>query len=122
MLRDLIELAKSDGNFNMAELSYLVWVAHKLDVNQGELKSLMAGDKPVFRQISKHQRLNQFHRLINMMFIDNQIQPEELGKSKELAMKMGLDMVKTNKLLDEIKDNPSVMVKYEDMERVFNEA
>ena len=113
LLTDLIDLAKSDGAVNFSEMTYLVWVAQKLGVSQSELESLMTRQRSDFDHISPSQRLEQFHRLLSMMFVDTDVAPEEMEKCRELAYKMGLDRSKVDYLLDEIAKSPEVRLDLE---------
>lgn len=119
LLADLIALAKSDGVVNFSEMTYLLWVAQRLGVNQSELETLMSRKPSDFDKVSPNQRLEQFHRLLNMMFVDTQVEAEELEKCRELAYKMGLDRAKVDQLLSEIAVNPQVMVDLETLKSKF---
>lgn len=119
LLTDLIDMAKSDGMVNFSEMTYLVWVAQKLGVNQSELEQLMERKPSDFDHISPNHRLEQFHRLLNMMFVDTQVEAEELEKCRELAYKMKLDKSKVDSLLAEIKENPKVMIDLEALKAKF---
>lgn len=119
LLTDLTDLAKSDGTVNFSEMTYLVWVAQKLGVDQKELESLMTRTRSDFDHISPNQRLEQFHRLLNMMFVDTEVAPEEMEKCRELAYKMGLDRSKVDHLMDEISKSPEVMLDLEAVKGMF---
>tara|TARA_R110000850_G_scaffold42131_1_gene108437 strand:- start:4 stop:405 length:402 start_codon:yes stop_codon:yes gene_type:complete len=119
LLTDLIDLAKSDGVVNFSEMTYLLWVSQKLGVTQQELTKLMDRSNSAFDRVSPNQRLEQFHRLLNMMFVDTEIDTAELEKCRELAYKMGLDRPKVDSLLSEIAKNPSVMVDLETLKGKF---
>lgn len=119
LLTDLIDLAKSDGVVNFSEMTYLLWVSQKLGVNQEELTKLMDRKNSTFDRVSSSQRLEQFHRLLNMMFIDTEIETTELEKCRELAYKMGLDRTKVDNLLAEIAKNPGVRMDLETLKDKF---
>lgn len=120
LLTDLTDLAKSDGTVNFSEMTYLVWVAQKLGVEQKELESLMTRTRSDFDHISPNQRLEQFHRLLNMMFVDTEVASEEMEKCRELAYKMGLDRSKVDHLMDEISKSPEVMPDLETVKDMFD--
>lgn len=110
ILKDLIELAKSDGMVSFSEMTYLIWVAQKLGVGQAELERMHSSIRSDFDQISPDQRLEQFHRLLHMMFVDTELRPEEVEKCKTLAYKMGLEPRKVDLLLAEVQENPKLML------------
>ncbi len=119
LLTDLIDMAKSDGMVNFSEMTYLVWVAQKLGVSQSELEQLMERKPSAFDHISPNHRLEQFQRLLNMMFVDTQVEAEEIEKCRELAYKMKLDQNKVDHLLTEIEKNPKVMIDLETLKAKF---
>ena len=118
-IADLIDLAKSDGQFNMAEATYLIWVSQRMGINQNDLQKLIEGERPILRNISEDQRLHQLHRLLNMVFVDGVVEDDELDKCRELSAKLGLDQAKTDHLIDEIKRNPKTMIEFDDLKAKF---
>lgn len=119
LLTDLIDLAKSDGVVNFSEMTYLLWVSQKLGVNQEELTKLMDRKNSTFDRVSSSQRLEQFHRLLSMMYVDTEIDVAELEKCRELAYNMGLDRTKVDNLLTEIAKNPGVRMDLETLKGKF---
>jgi uncharacterized tellurite resistance protein B-like protein len=113
ILRDLIALAKSDGLVSFTEMTYLIWVAQKLGVSQLELQQIQQQVPSAFDRVSPDQRLEQFHRLLHMMFIDTQVLPEEIEKCRELALNMGLEATKVDKLLHELTQQPGLTMDLE---------
>ncbi len=119
ILTDLIDLAKADGMVNFSEMTYLVWVSQKLGVGQQELESLMSRQRSDFDMISPDQRLEQFHRLLNMMYVDTQMDTSELEKCRELGYKMGLERSKVDHLLGAVVDTPELIADFEAMKVRF---
>jgi uncharacterized tellurite resistance protein B-like protein len=115
----LIAMAKSDGTFNMAELTYLIWVAQKLGMNQSELMQLANEDAPAYAHISPSQRIEQFHRILNMMFIDGKVEPAEIDSCKSLAYNMGLNRNKVDLFMTQIAENSQMIIELEDLKRTF---
>ena len=119
MLADLVELAKSDGVVTIPELTYLIWVAEKLGVDKSELMLLVNGERPSYRKISLSQRLEQFHRMLNMIYIDGTVEVEEIKSCKAIAYQIGLDGTKVDAFMEEVKTNPKTMVDLDTLKGSF---
>jgi len=103
-VRNLINLAKSDGNLNVAELTYIVWVSQKLGMSQGELEQLVNEEQDSYSvPFNKEDRLKQFHELINIIFVDGIVAYEEVQYLSEIANKMGLNPEGTQKLMQALQ-------------------
>lgn len=120
ILTDLIDLAKADGMVNFSEMTYLLWVSQKLGVGQQELESLMNRQRSDFDMISPDQRLVQFHRLLNMMYVDTQMETSEVEKCRELGYKMGLERSKVDHLLAEVEENPELIADLDKVKKHFS--
>ena len=103
-VRNLINLAKSDGNLNVAELTYIVWVSQKLGMSQGELEQLVNEEQDSYSvPFNKEDRLKQFHELINIIFVDGIVAYEEVQYLSEIGNKMGLNPEGTQKLMQALQ-------------------
>lgn len=122
ILTDLIDLAKADGMVNFSEMTYLLWVSQKLGVGQQELQSLMNRQRSDFDMISPDQRLEQFHRLLNMMYVDTQIETSEVEKCRELGYKMGLERSKVDHLLTKVEENPELITDLDEVKKHFERS
>lgn len=120
ILTDLIDLAKADGMVNFSEMTYLLWVSQKLGIGQQQLQSLMNGQRSDFDMISPDQRLEQFHRLLNMMYVDTQMETSEVEKCRELGYKMGLERSKVDHLLANVEENPGLIADLDEVKKHFS--
>lgn len=120
ILTDLIDLAKADGMVNFSEMTYLLWVSQKLGVGQQELQSLMNRQRSDFDMISPDQRLEQFHRLLNMMYVDTQMETSEVEKCRELGYKMGLECSKVDHWLAKVEENPELIADLDEVKKHFS--
>lgn len=120
ILTDLIDLAKADGMFNFSEMTYLLWVSQKLGVGQQQLQSLMNRQRSDFDMISPDQRLEQFHRLLNMMYVDTQMETSEVEKCRELGYKMGLERSKVDHWLAKVEENPELIADLDEVKKHFS--
>lgn len=122
-LHSLVQLAKSEGKLSMPELSYLIWVAKKLELSEEEVKVVFGKDDvPYDPPLNQKERLVRFHRVLNMMFVDTHIDPEELVLCEELGEKMGLEKSGVTKIISAIKVNPKKMVHLEELEKIFGDV
>lgn len=122
ILTDLVDLAKADGMVNFSEMTYLVWVSQKLGVGQQELEGLMSRQRSDFDMISPDQRLEQFHRLLNMMYVDTQMDTSEQEKCRELGYKMGLERSKVDHLLERVGENPGLIADLDEVKKHFERS
>lgn len=120
ILTDLIDLAKADGMVNFSEMTYLLWVSQKLGVGHQELQSLMNRQRSDFDMISPDQRLEQFHRLLNMMYVDTQMETSEVEKCRELGYKMGLERSKVDHWLAKVEENPELIADLDEVKKHFS--
>ena len=119
MLTDLVELAKSDGVVSIPELTYLIWVANKLGVSKSGLMAFVNEKRPSYRKVSLNQRTEQFHRMLNMVFIDGDVADEELGSCKAIAYQIGLEPSKVDVFMKEVKANRSSIPDLEKLKACF---
>lgn len=119
MFDDLVELAKSDGAVTIPELTYLIWVANKLGVDKAGLMEFIHDKRPSYRKVSLNQRLEQFHRMLNMIYIDGSAEAEEIESCKGLAYQIGLEPLKVDAFMGKVKANPSAPIDLETVKASF---
>ena len=119
LIAHLIDLAKADGNVSMPEMTYLIWVAQKLNISQTELMDLTNGKRPFFHSVPSDQRLEQFHKMLNMVFVDGNVDDSELESCRAIAYQIGLDRPKVDKLLAMVKADPKTIVDFETLKASF---
>ena len=98
-LKSLIKLAKIDGNFSLSELSYIVWVAQKMEVSMGELQSLIADRENYNFDISEEAKISQLHQLLSLIHLDTTVHDDEIKYIEEIINQMGFNSY-SKKLLD----------------------
>lgn len=98
-LKSLIQLAKIDGNFSLSELSYIVWVAQKMEVSMGELQNLIADRDNYDFNISEETKIAQLHQLLSLVHLDTGVQDDEIKYIEEIIAQMGYSSY-AQKLLD----------------------
>jgi len=103
----LIELAKADGVVSPSEVTYVFWIANKLEVSQAELQRLFAEAAPHYSPITLKDRALQFHKCLNIIVLDGVVSAPEVEKCLEIAKELKLPEDKTLTLIEDLKTNPT---------------
>lgn len=106
LLTEMINFALSDNTINDIEYNFLLGVAEQIGVEKTEFDTLFENPAPHRPIKSEGDRIVQFHRLVLLMNVDQEIREEELIKLHEFGLKMGLHPSAITKVLE-------VMHKYE---------
>lgn len=100
IISQLIDIAKADGVVNIAEVSYIFWLAQQLEISQKELSRLMNKPAQLNAPIDLKSRVLQFQRCLTVMCIDNEITKSEIEKCKAIALDLRLDSLKISTFFD----------------------
>lgn len=100
VLSDLIYFAKSDGKIKNIEYDFLLGIAIQIGVNKETFDNLFEHPAPRVQLQSESERIVQFHRLILLMNVDQEVKDEELEKIHQLGLKMGLNIQAVDKTLE----------------------
>ena len=108
-VKNLLSVAMVDGVIEDSEYEFLIKIAVKYGFNTEDVEKfrLELVKKGGFTKQSGVPRFEQIYELINMMMIDNHINPKELQMCKVFARKIGVAMNKVDELLDSIVMNIS---------------
>jgi uncharacterized tellurite resistance protein B-like protein len=106
-MKNLIEMAAVDGNFDQIEYDLLKKIAKKNDISESQLKSIRNNPDGVHFELpaDKKERFHQFYDLVHMMSVDNSIHPEEMKLCDLYAVKFGYKREKSRELIDTIQSN-----------------
>jgi len=121
ILSDLIKLMKSDGKQTNEEYRFLVEVAKQLGIEESQLDNIVDKGVEFSPAKSEFDRILQFHRLVLLMNFDKDTNPKEISLIKELSIKMGLNPLATNKVLDIMDKYPNKLVPPNVMIEIFKE-
>jgi uncharacterized tellurite resistance protein B-like protein len=90
-VKNLIEVALSDGNIDEEEIVLLLNLAQSLGITQQEIYQIRINPGKVAFTPPFHSkdRFNQIYDLVCMMMVDGQIDENELKLCKDLALKLG---------------------------------
>ena len=91
-IRNLIEVAYSDGEFDALEVDYLLSLAGRFKISEAELKSIKENPEAIDYEAPHRdqQRFEHLYQLVNMMMIDGVIHDKELEICKKYAQRLNL--------------------------------
>ena len=91
-MKNLLEVAYSDGEFNNLEVDYLLSLAGRFNISEAELKLIKENPGMVEYQAPTRdqQRFEHLYQLVNMMMMDGLIHEKEVEICKKYALKLNL--------------------------------
>jgi uncharacterized tellurite resistance protein B-like protein len=106
-MKNLIEMAAADGNFDLIEYDLLKRIAKRNNITESQLKSIQNNPASVEFQVpsDKRQRFDQFYDLVHMMSIDNTVHQEEMKLCNLFAVRFGYSREKSAELINTIQSN-----------------
>jgi len=106
-MKNLIEMAAVDGNFDQVEFDLLKKIAKKNNISESQLNEIRQNPQGVTFELpaDKNERFHQFYDLVHMMSVDNQVHPEEMKLCDLFAVKFGYPKNSTQELISTIKSN-----------------
>ena len=106
-MKNLIEMAAVDGNFDPVEYDLLKKIAKKNNISESQLKDIRSNPQGIKFELpqDKKERFHQFYDLVHMMSIDNAIHPEELKLCSLYAIKFGYRRESAQELINTIQSN-----------------
>lgn len=106
-IKNLIEVAVSDGNFDLIEYDLLKKIAKRNGISETHLKEIRTSPTSVQFELpeSKEERFQQFYDLVHMMTIDQTIHDEEMKLCNLFAVKFGYPREKAAEIIKSIQGN-----------------
>lgn len=106
-MKNLIEMAVVDGNFDLVEHNLLARIAERNNVTQEHLRRIKERrDKIEFELPQDSQeKFTQFYDLVHMMTIDKTIHQEEMNLCNIFAVKFGYPRYKASDIISTIQSN-----------------
>ena len=106
-MKNLIEMAAVDGNFDQMENDLLKAIAKRNNISEGQLKEIRTNPNHIKFEVpsDKTERFHQLYDLVHMMSIDKNIHSEEMKLSHIFAIKFGYNRDKVKELVDTIQSN-----------------
>lgn len=110
LLSEMIAFAQTDASLKSIEYKFLLGVAKQLDISQLDFDYLIKYPVNYVHLKSHSERIVQFHRLVLLMNLDNEISRKELVKLHNFGLRMGLGHESINRVLDLMESFPNKIV------------
>jgi uncharacterized tellurite resistance protein B-like protein len=106
-MKNLIEMAAADGNFDRTENDLLKKIAKRNNISEGHLKEIHENPKQVEFVLpsDKREKFFQFYDLVHMMTVDSSIHDEEMKLCNLFAIKFGYPRDKSGEVIKSIQSN-----------------
>ncbi len=106
-MKNLIEIAAADGNFDQVEYDLLLKIAKRNGISSSKLKAIKNDNSNIEFEVPVDQleKFTQMYDLVHMMIIDNEIHSEEMKLCNLFAIKFGYEKSKIDELISTIKAN-----------------
>jgi len=110
LLSEMIAFAQIDANIKSIEYKFLLGVARQLEICQEDFEYLFKHPVTYVHLKSHSERIVQFHRLVLLMNLDQNISEKDLVKLHNFGLRMGLSHESINKVLDVMESFPNKIV------------
>jgi uncharacterized tellurite resistance protein B-like protein len=106
-MKNLIEMAAADKNFDEAEFDLLKSIARHNGISDAVLMEIRSNPESVVFELptDKRERFHQFYDLVHMMTVDKSIHEDELVLCKIFAGKFGYKRENHSELIESIRLN-----------------
>ncbi len=106
-MKNLIEMAAVDGNFDSAEMSLLKTIAKKNNISESQLQQIQKNPEGIKFEIptDSREKFHQFYDLVHMMSIDATIHPEEMKLCNLYAVRFGYKRENSREIIEAIQSN-----------------
>ncbi len=106
LLSEIIQMAKADQVIKESEYGLLQELALQFGIGKDEFENLLY-QKPQKAVINSHEeRIDQFHRLIRMLYVDGEQHFLELDLLRVMGISIGLKPSTVLKLIQEMQKHP----------------
>jgi uncharacterized tellurite resistance protein B-like protein len=106
-MKNLIEMAAIDGNFDTIEYDLLKQIAKRNNISESQLKAIHSDHAEIVFELPKDrkEKFDQFYDLVHMMSIDKTIHSEEMKLCNLFAVKFGYSRERASELINSIQSN-----------------
>ena len=106
-MKNLIEMAAVDGNFEDIEYELLKVIAKRNSISESQLKEIRQNPGGVKFEVptDKKVKFHQLYDLVHMMTVDKSVLEEEVNLCNLFAVKFGYKREKIRELIDTIRSN-----------------
>jgi uncharacterized tellurite resistance protein B-like protein len=106
-MKNLIEMAAADGNFDLVENDLLRKIAKRNNISESSLKEIHKSPEKVEFIVpsDKKEKFDQFYDLVHMMSVDKTIHEEEMKLCNLFATKFGYARERSGEMIKSIQMN-----------------
>jgi uncharacterized tellurite resistance protein B-like protein len=106
-MKNLIEMAAVDGNFEDIEYELLKSIAKRNGISEGRLKEIRNNPDNIQFEVptDPKEKFHQLYDLVHMMSIDKNVHTEEMKLSHIFAIKFGYQRDNVKDLVNTIQSN-----------------
>lgn len=119
LIKTLIQLAKIDGTLVEREYRFLWAIASKIGLDKDTFNTVFNEDIKFTPPTDEFERIIQFHRMVLMMNVDENVCDEEMTYIKTMGVKLGLNPMAAISVLMEMKKYPNNMMPPNDLINIF---
>jgi uncharacterized tellurite resistance protein B-like protein len=121
LLSEMIAFALVDGDLHDKEYDFLKLLAIELDIEKPAFLDLFRKRDKIVPIKNEFERISHFYKLALLMYCDNLIHKSEDVTIHKIGIKMGLNPVAMNRILDIMKCAPNHIVAPEIIVGAFQE-
>ena len=106
-MKNLIEMAAVDGNFDHIEFELLKTIAKRNGISEAQLKAIRENPKDIIFEVptDNKERFHQLYDLVHMMSVDKAIHDEESKLCHLYAVKFGYNRDRVKELIEATRLN-----------------
>ena len=119
LLQDLILLSRADDHVQFSEENFIFTIAQGLGISEIELNKLKETGAPYAPENKELDRIIQFYRLLLLMGVDSERHQKEIDFCKESGLKMGLNPVAINEIIQQMISSESGTLPPESIIKIF---
>ena len=106
-MKNLIEMAAVDGNFDTVEYDLLQAIAKRNGISESQLKDIKQNPHDIVFEVpaDRREKFHQLYDLVHMMSVDNNVHDEESKLCNLFAVKFGYNRDKVKDLIEAVRNN-----------------
>ncbi len=119
LLLEMIQFANVDEKWKEQEYHFILAVAAQLKISKEEVDTLIKEGTEKKSIHPESQRILQFHRLVLLMNVDQEISQKEIYKIKDIGLHMGLRSEAIDTVLEKMHEYPNKVIPPQELISIF---